>query len=419
MNLHEFFHNEVKPAFGCTEPGAVAYATASASKYLVSEIEHIHLELSGNIYKNGVNVGVPGTEGGTGNNLAAVLGVIAGNPEKGLQSLEEITPDDVEKAKSLVESGMVSQEVVRGVPNVYAKVSLEAGDETITAVISGKHDNLVEIKKGNTVLFSKTATSESGSGYSYEELVQKDMAGLWDLAASISDETADYLLEGSEMNLSIAGEGLSKPWGLGVGYHINQIESDDLLYKVKSYAGAAADVRMGGGPWPVMSSAGSGNHGITAIIPPTLYAEANGNSKRKLAEALALSHLVTRFIKVYTGLLSPVCGCAIAAGAGAAAAVVKLAHGTPRQADIAVASLVASVMGMNCDGGKGSCALKVSTAAGEAYLYALLALRGGGVDRVQGILKPDLGYVARVLGEISEEGLSKMDEVVLRILQRG
>ena len=127
---------------------------------------------------------------------------------------------------------------------------------------------------------------------------------------------------------------------------------------------------------------------------------------------------MTRFIKVYTGILSPICGCSIAAGAGAAAAVVKLAHGTPKQADIAIASLIASVMGMNCDGGKGSCALKVSTAAGEAYLYALLALRGGGVDRVQGILKPDIGHVARVLGEISEKGLSKMDEVVLQILQR-
>ena len=419
MNLQEFFQNEVKPAFGCTEPGAVAYAAASAAKYLGSEVERIHVELSGNVYKNGVNVGIPGTDGGIGNPLAAVLGVIAGDPEKGLQSLDGVTPDDVGRAKSLVESGMVSQKVVFEVPNVYVKVTLEADDETIIAVISGKHDNLVEITKGDDIIFSKTPTEESSSGYSYGELALQDMKSLWSLAKSISDETADYLLEGSEMNLRIATEGLSKPWGLGVGYYINQIESDDLLYKVKSYAGAAADVRMGGGPWPVMSSAGSGNHGITAIIPPTLYAEANGNSKRELAEALALSHLVTRFIKVYTGLLSPVCGCAIAAGAGAAAAVVKLANGTPRQADVAVASLIASVMGMNCDGGKGSCALKVSTAAGEAYLYALLALRGGGVDRVQGVLKPDIGHVARVLGEISEEGLSHMDEVVLRILQRG
>ena len=244
MNLNEFFHNEVKPAFGCTEPGAVAYAAASAAKYLASEVKRIHIELSGNVYKNGVNVGIPGTDGGIGNPLAAVLGVIAGDPEKGLQSLEGVTPVDVGRAKSFVESGMVSQKVVFEVPSVYVKVTLKAGDESITAVISGNHDNLVEIKRGDDILFSQTASKESSSGYSYEELTNQDMVSLWNLAESISDETAEYLLEGSEMNLSIAGKGLSEPWGLGVGYYINQIESDDLLYKVKSYAGAAADVRL-------------------------------------------------------------------------------------------------------------------------------------------------------------------------------
>jgi L-cysteine desulfidase len=141
-------------------------------------------------------------------------------------------------------------------------------------------------------------------------------------------------------------------------------------------------------------------------------------SDRELAEALVLSHLVTRYIKAYTGILSPVCGCAIAAGAGAAAAIVKLGGGSPGQADSAVASLIASVMGMTCDGGKGSCALKVSTAAGEAYIAAMLAMRGAGINDSQGVLKPDLRSVAQVLGEVSEKGMPKMDEVILGILQR-
>ncbi len=420
MNLHEFFLNEVKPALGCTEPGAVAYAASSAAKYLGGEITGIHLELSGNVYKNGVNVGVPGTGGGTGNPLAAALGAFAGDPERGLQSLEGITMDDVTHAKEFVTSGAVTQEVVYDVPNVYAKVTIVAGDERVSGVVSDRHDNLVEVKHGEDVVYSKeVSTDASEDEVSYEEeLAQQDMSSLWRLSMSITDETAEYLLRGSEMNLNIAGHGLAEPWGLGVGYHINRMKPNDLLYDVKAYAGAAADARMGGGPWAVMSSAGSGNHGITAILPPTLYSKANNNTERELAEALALSHLVTRFIKVYTGLLTPICGCAVAAGAGATAAIVKLAHDSPQQADVAVASLIASVMGMTCDGGKGSCALKISTAAGEAYLYAMLALMGGGLDRVQGVLKPDLRYVAEVLKEISEQGLSGMDETVLRIIQR-
>jgi len=419
MNLKEFFLNEVKPALGCTEPGAVALAAASAAKYMNKEPEKIHLELSGNIYKNGANVGVPGTNGGTGNPLASVLGVLAGDPEKGLKALEDITMDDVVKAQAFVDAGSVTQEVAVDVPNVYARVTLNAGDEKTVAVLSGRHDNVVEVSRNGEVVYSGESTvgGKKNSGH-IAGLKDQNMASLWELASGISDEVAEYLLEGSAMNLEIAGHGLEEPWGLGVGYYINKINGDDLLYKIKAYAGAAADARMGGGPWPVMSSAGSGNHGITAILPPTLYAKAHGKSERELAEALALSHLVTRYIKVYTGLLTPICGCAVAAGAGATAAITKLAGGTPKQAEVAVAGLMASLMGMTCDGGKGSCAFKVSTAAGEAYLFALIALMGGGVNQTQGILKPDLVYLSKVLGEISDKGMTSMDETILKVIQR-
>jgi len=419
MTLKEFFLNEVKPALGCTEPGAVALAAASAAKYMKKEPEKIHLELSGNIYKNGANVGVPGTNGGTGNPLASVLGVLAGDPEKGLKALEDITMDDVVKAQTFVDAGSVTQEVAIDVPNVYARVTLDAGDEKTVAVLSGRHDNVVEVSRNGEVVYSgESAVGGKKKSGHIARLKDQNMASLWELASGISDEVAEYLLEGSAMNLEIAGHGLEEPWGLGVGYYINKINGDDLLYKIKAYAGAAADARMGGGPWPVMSSAGSGNHGITAILPPTLYAKAHGKSERELAEALALSHLVTRYIKVYTGLLTPICGCAVAAGAGATAAITKLAGGTPKQAEVAVAGLMASLMGMTCDGGKGSCAFKVSTAAGEAYLFALIALMGGGVNQTQGILKPDLVYVSKVLGEISDKGMTGMDETILKVIQR-
>ena len=79
---------------------------------------------------------------------------------------------------------------------------------------------------------------------------------------------------------------------------------------------------------------------------------------------------------------------------------------------------MASVIGMTCDGGKGSCAFKVSTAAGEAYLCSLITLMGCGLNQKQGILKPDLVSVAKVLGEVSDDGMSGMDESILRIIQR-
>ena len=139
---------------------------------------------------------------------------------------------------------------------------------------------------------------------------------------------------------------------------------------------------------------------------------------REFADALALSHIVTRYIKAYTGIITPTCGCSIAAGAGATAAIVRLMGGTPKQAEVAIASLIASVMGMVCDGGKGSCALKVSTAAGEAYTSALLAISGGGVTDTQGLIKPDLKNIAETLGILNKEGFRNLDTLILDVMRR-
>ncbi len=219
----------------------------------------------------------------------------------------------------LVSSGKVTQEVVQDVPSVYVEAVLEDDEGTISAVISGRHDRIVQIRKnGKIVKRLLEADSESGGRPSYiEDLLQENMAGLWELAGKIGESEASFLLEGSSTNTEVAKHGLEKPWGLGVGFHLAKLgEMNDLVHSVKTWSASAADVRMAGGPWPVMSSAGSGNHGITAIIPPSVVAGKWGSTGRDLAEAIALSHLVTGYIKAHTGRLTPVCGCAIAAGSG-------------------------------------------------------------------------------------------------------
>ncbi len=419
MDLDAFFRGEVKAALGCTEPGAVALATSTAAKQLGEKPDKINLRLSTNIYKNGVNVGIPNTGGLTGNSIAAALGAVAGDPSLGLQSLANVKPADVEEAKRLVASGVVTTDVLSE-SGVYIEATLTKGHNEATAIISGRHDNLVEIRT-NSVIVMKKAQGHSSTCQddSYvKELLSYDMEGLWRIAGSLTPTQEALMLEGAEMNMRAAQKGMEAPWGCQVGYYLNRLSpKGDLLWEVKAKSGAAADFRMGGGPSPIMSSSGSGNHGITVIVPVATVAKRLGKSDRELAEALALSHLITRYIKAYTGIVTPTCGCAIAAGAGAAASIVRLSGGTPRQAEVAVASLIASVMGMVCDGGKGSCALKVSTAAGEAYTSALLAISGGGVTETQGLLKPDLRSVAEVLGVLSQEGFQNLDSLILSVMK--
>lgn len=271
MDLHAFFNNEVKPALGCTEPGAVALAACAGAKYLAGPPRHIHLRLSANIYKNGQSVGIPGTPGLRGNLLAAALGALGGNPEKGLQSLENIDEECIAKATAMLEAGSLTQEVVNDTPSVYAEVELIRQGESVTSVVAHAHDQIVEITRNKTTVF-EGQEGESGSvrlpAY-LAELMKLDFSQLWDLAGEISAEDEAFLLEGAEMNLRVARKGLDRPWGLGSGFiTAEKAETNDLGLTIRAWAAAAADVRMDGGKWPVMSSAGSGNHGLTAIIPP-------------------------------------------------------------------------------------------------------------------------------------------------------
>ena len=418
MDLRSFFEQEVKPALGCTEPGAVALAAATAARSLPCKVESIRLRLSANIFKNGVAVGIPGARGLRGNLLAAALGALCGNPDKGLLVLDNVSEEAVERARRMVAEGLITQEVVPDVPSVFVEAHLSGEGHTAAAVISGRHDRVVEVRADGEVtrrLLEADTNLQGRPGY-LEQLLEQDMEGLWSLSGAIDAETEQFLLEGVRMNREVAAHGVEVPWGLGVGFSLSN-GGDDLLHRIKALAAAAADVRMDGGPWPVMSSAGSGNHGITAILPVAVVAEEWGKNPRELAEALALSHLVTGLIKAYTGRLTPTCGCVIAAGAGAAAGIVRLGGGTPLQAERAVASVVSSLLGVLCDGAKGSCALKVSAGAGEAYLSARLALEGRGVTDRQGVIVPGLKETAHAVAEISRHGMAAVDAAVLRLLK--
>lgn len=420
MDMMTFLSNEVKPALGCTEPGAVALAVSWAARHGDGPVRSLKLRLSPNIFKNGLHAGIPGTEGGTGNLLAAALGALKGNPEKGLMALDGVNGQDVAAAMDLVNAGAVTQAVAPDAPSVYVEVELTDNTGVITVIISGRHDRVVQVRKNGRIVkkLPEADIDSTGCPPYIEELLEEDMEGLWRLADSLKEREIEFLLEGSRTNMKVAERGLDRPWGLGIGFSLAGLtRMDNLVHSVKTWSAAAADVRMAGGPWPVMSSSGSGNHGITAIVPPSVAASAWGKSNQNLAEALALSHLVTSFIKAHTGRLTPVCGCAVAAGAGAAASLVRLAGGTPRQAEISVALLLSSLQGMVCDGAKGSCALKVGTAAAEACTSAMLVLQGLKDPGDQGMISSSFVTTAKNVGEFSRDGLMSADSTIIRILQ--
>ncbi len=427
FTFKQFLHQEVKPALGCTEPGAVALAVARASQELESRdaIARVAVVVSDGIYKNGMVVGIPGTNGARGNAMAAAMAAFCGKAEYGLQVLQDCDPDLVATAARMIEEGRVTVSCHPEKHGVYVEAVVEAPPHTAVCIIEGDHSNIVKVSLDGNIRFEKTmvAADQSVQNSIPDLLTEMSYSEIFALLDQLDGEDVDYLMEGVRLNKAIAEYGLQQDSvsGLSLGKTLkNLIDAKkvegDLTNLIKSYCYAAADARMAGARLSVMSSAGSGNHGLAAILPIAILGEQLGKDRVAIARALALSHLSTSMVKSKLGRLSAICGCAVAAGAGAAAGLTYLMGGTVEQCAKAMKTLLASTAGMLCDGAKGSCSLKVGTAAGEAYLAALFALQDCGVDFPQGVVDHTLEQTTANMGRINREGMRDMDQVMIDIL---
>lgn len=427
FTFQQFLYSEVKPALGCTEPAAVALAVAKAKEELGRSVEAIELELSESVYKNGKYVGIPGTQGEKGNNLAAALGAICGNADAALEVLTNVNPEALLMAKEWVKANRVKTTCLDGVTGMFVKARVLVGGESCAVTIRGNHTNIVEVEKNGQVVFAAEANQgvqQTAVVDIFLELRKMHFTDIFKYLEEITPDDEAYLLRGVEMNMKIAEEGIQgQSLGLRVGLSLkkmieNGMIGDDPVNAVRLLAAAASDARMSGANLPVMSSAGSGNHGLVAIIPIAYIAQMMKTPQAELARALAVSHLVTSFVKSRTGRLTPICGCTVAAGAGAAAGIAYLRADSVQQIERAVQTVLANIIGMICDGAKESCAFKVGTGAAEAVLAANMAHLGLGIDRYQGVVGADIDQTIDNLIEISSLGMEGMDQIILRILQR-
>ena len=421
--LIDLLKKEILPTMGCTEPGAVALAAAYAREALKEEtVKKIKVTVNANVYKNGVAVGIPGT-GETGFFIAAALGVIKGHPERQLAVLADVLPQELEKAREMVAQNIIEVQVDEEKESLWIQVRLETDRGWSQAVIAEKHTQVISIQRNGEELFSQGSLQE-GEGLDHRQVLKGDDLRIVHLVEAVEAmplEQLEFLFAGVEMNLLAAKAGIEKRLGMGIGAVYdemvdNGLMSKDLVNYAKILTAAAADARMSGESVAVMSSAGSGNHGITVILPVYAVADKLGASREKLLRAVALSHLITVYIKIYTGSLSALCGCAVAAATGATAAITWLMGGQITQMEAAMKNLIANLTGMICDGGKVGCALKLSTAAATAVESSLLAQKNIVVPDTNGIIADGIEQTIRNLGKISNPGMIVTDKVILDVM---
>ncbi len=422
--LLERLRTQVVPALGCTEPAAVALAVARAKEVLGCQPDRVVVRLSGNILKNGMGVGIPGT-GMNGIPVAVALAVVAGDPSRGLEVFSRVGNEDRDRAITWLETHPVEVVLATDVPVLFIEAILSGGGQRVRVIIQDEHTHIVLVEKDGTVLFSapplETLTSGKDSGAirtSFRDTVR--------FAETVDPGQVRFMLDGVILNEAISREGLEHPWGLEVGRRLVQLVKKGLLCRdavreAMIMTAAASDARMGGSMLPVMSNSGSGNQGLTVTLPVIAVAKVKGVDEESLIRALVQAHLAAIHIKKQLGPLSALCGCVVAA-IGASCGIVRLLGGSvplevlERQMSAVVRDMVGNITGMVCDGAKAGCALKVATAAATAVQSAMLALEGLAVAATDGIVSDDIEVTLSNLAAIGREGMRETDAMVLSMM---
>ncbi|MGO5073799.1 L-cysteine desulfidase family protein [Clostridium sporogenes] len=416
--LLELIKDETKPAIGCTEPVAVAFTVATGKKYMQGEILKIDLKVSKNILKNGKSVTIPNTEV-CGLDIAGALGEICGDPEEGLFVFKNVNNEYLDKAKGMIKNKVVTLNPIENTDPVFVEATLKGEKDEVVVILRGGHTNIEKVIVNGKIAFEKDNKNKKDNKDCdfIKELSLKDIR---EITEDISIEKLDFIMDGIEMNKEAAKEGLKKQKGLTLGSSLLKLQEEGKIGKdsatlARILTAAGSDLRMGGGMCSIMTSGGSGNQGLCVILPITVVAEDIKAPKERLQRAVFFGHAVNNFVKKYTGKLSAICGCAIAAGIGATAGIAWLLGGKDKEIDGAILNMLANLTGMVCDGAKGSCAIKLSTSASEAVISAYLALNDIIVPNNTGIIGNTVEDTINNLGMLCKDGFYKADDVMLSI----
>ena len=421
QEIISLIHQEVVPATGCTEPVAVSLCTAYASAALGDFTpESVSVLLSPNVLKNALGVGIPGT-GMIGLPIAIALGIVIAQPDKGLTLLDSFTPEQLAEAKRLVEAKIITIGTKpEPVDKLYAEVTIQTtSGERATAIISGKHDHLTYLAKGDQVLEDHPIGQQEEQDSDDEELAL-NFSLVYDFATTAPLEEIEFILADAEVNAGASQLSMKSNYGHAVG---RMVQSDlgrkylgnSALTQIISATSAACDARMDGAPVTVMSNSGSGNQGITATMPVLTFAKEQKKGHEETVRALMLSNLMVIYIKQKLGRLSALCGCVVAS-TGAACGLTYLLGGNKQQVSYAVKNMVGNITGLLCDGAKPSCSLKVSSGVSTAMFSALLAMEQKVVTGSEGIVDDDVDQTIDNLTSIGRVGMNETDRLVLNIM---
>ncbi len=415
QNYIAILQEELIPALGCTEPIAIAYASAKARELLGRFPERIIVECSGNIIKNVKGVVVPTTRTLRGISAAAVIGAVGGDASKKLEILTGVTEEHLQTARDLLAAGICEEKLLATPAKLHIIVRMYSGEHSSLAEIVHTHTGIVRMEKdGETVFSVPFDPNVQEEGLTDRSCLSVE--GVYDFAQTVDVEDVREMLDRQiAYNTAISEEGLHNCYGAGVGMTLISAYGHDVKVRARAVAAAGSDARMSGCELPVVINSGSGNQGMTVSLPVIEYANELGVSKEKLYRALCISNLTAIHQKSMIGRLSAYCG-AVSAATGAGAAIAYLHGGGIEEISQTITNTLANVSGIVCDGAKPSCAAKIASSVDAAIMAFSMAMQNRGFCPGEGIVKEEIEQTIDSVSRLAKDGMRGTDEEILRIM---
>ena len=447
--LSALIKKDMVPALGVTEPGAISFCVAKAKSYARGELLHLNVAMNSGMYKNAFTCGIPNSKE-VGNVFAAALGYVAGNPDKGLESLANVTPADNVSAQRLIDEGKITVALSGISSRIFMEATLETTESKVLLTIRDTHTNITKIVvNGETVLeaeendeaidrpeagITESDKTEEGCGITESNKVAEGtgttkihsihryaLAELVDYVNTVPLEEIEFVKEAYKVNLELFEEALKNPRTTFARQLLvmngGEVISKDEQMTASLLCNATIEARVIGLDKPAMSITGSGAHGIIATMPLYGVYKIHGLSEEMLYRATMLSYLICTYIKEYSGRLSAFCGCAIAAGTGMACGLVYLKGGTVEQMEYTLNNMASSITGMICDGGNQGCTMKGVAACDAAFRSVAFAMKGVHIDKVHGINGNTPEETMRNMGLIASPGMVGTEKTIVEIFE--
>jgi len=343
---------------------------------------------------------------------AVALGAFGGKAALGMEVLEAVSAQDRRDTQKFLSSGACTVEYLSSDIPLHFILELSDSENDVSIEVRESHMNVTCITKNGETLFSKD--SESTSGEADRSFLT--LESIKEFADTVEISKIKKLFERQiRYNMDIAYEGISGDWGLGIGRMIRSSYADGVVTRMKAYAAAASEARMGGCDMPVIINSGSGNQGIASSVPVIVYAREKDIPQERLYRALAFSALLTIHQKDHIGKLSAFCG-AVSASCAACAAITYMVGGSVKQIKVTIDNTLANIPGIICDGAKISCAAKIASSIDAAMMAHFLAMQDKGYDAFTGILKEEAEETISCVGYIGKIGMRETDREIVRLM---